>query len=160
MTAAEPAFLENGAHVRLDVPEQDRARVRGDPGALEQMFLNLLMNAAQAMSNGGVARVSIEHTGPSVVVRITDSGRGISSENLARLGEAFFSSKPLGTGLGFPIARQIAKAHGGDARVVSTSTEGTTVEVQLPVDVPASAQSARAASDGLNDSADTADCSA
>ena len=132
MTAAEPAFLENSARVRLEMRDGDRERVRGDAGALEQLFLNLLMNAAQAMPHGGLARISIEPLEPAVVVRIADTGCGIPPDQLARLGELFSSSKPNGTGLGFPIARQIAIAHGGDVRIVATGSEGTTVEVTLP----------------------------
>lgn len=132
MTAAEPAFLEKSAEVRLDMREGDRERVRGDAGALEQLFLNLLMNAAQAMPDGGLARISIEPREPAVVVRIADTGCGIQPDQLARLGEPFSSSKSNGTGLGLPIARQIAIAHGGDVRIVATSSSGTTVEVTLP----------------------------
>ena len=132
MTAAEPAFRESRSDVRLDVREQVHERVRGDAGALEQLFLNLLLNAAQAMSQGGLARISIERLEPSVVVRIADTGCGITPDRLVLLGEPFSSSKPNGTGLGFPIARQIAIAHGGDVRIVSTSSLGTTVEVSLP----------------------------
>jgi two-component system, NtrC family, sensor histidine kinase HydH len=132
MTAAESAFLENSAEVRLDVREGERERVRGDAGALEQLFLNLLMNAAQAMTNGGMAHISIVPVEPAVVVRIDDSGCGIQPDQLARLGEPFSSSKPNGTGLGLPIARQIAIAHGGDVRIVVTGRSGTTVEVSLP----------------------------
>jgi signal transduction histidine kinase len=132
MTAAEPAFLESGARAMVEVDEQRRDRVRGDAGALEQLFVNLLLNAAQAMGGGGIARVSIEPSDANVVVRIADTGRGISAEDLGRMGEAFFSSKPQGTGLGFSIARQIALVHGGDVRVVATSGAGTTIEVALP----------------------------
>ena len=132
ITAAEPAFLENSAEVRLDVREGDSPRVRGDAGALEQLFLNLLMNSAQAMPNGGLARITIAALEPVVVVRIADSGCGIQPDRLARLGELFSSSKPDGTGLGFPIARQIAIAHGGEVGVVATGDTGTIVEVMLP----------------------------
>jgi len=84
------------------------------------------------MGGGAIARVSIEPSDANVVVRIADTGRGISAEDLGRMGEAFFSSKPQGTGLGFSIARQIALVHGGDVRVVATSGAGTTIEVALP----------------------------
>jgi len=132
MTAAEPAFLENSAEVRLVMQEGDRERVRGDAGALEQLFLNLLINAAQAMPNGGLAHISIARVGSVLVVGIADTGCGIRPDQLARLGEPFSSSKQNGTGLGLPIARQIAIAHGGDVRIVATGTAGTTIEVVLP----------------------------
>jgi signal transduction histidine kinase len=132
ITAAEPAFLESSAEVRVEVHERARERVRGDAGALEQLFLNLLMNAAQSMPNGGVARISIARVDSTVVVGIADTGCGIQPDQMARLGEPFSSSKRNGTGLGLPIARQIAIAHGGDLRIVATGTTGTTVEVVLP----------------------------
>ena len=132
MTAAEPAFLENSAEARLVVRDGERPRVRGDAGALEQCFVNLLMNAAQAMPTGGTADISLDTIESSVIVRIVDRGCGMQPDQLARLGEPFSSSKPNGTGLGYPIARQIALAHGGDVRVVVTSSSGTTVEVLLP----------------------------
>ena len=132
MTAAEPTFLENSAEVRLDIRDGERQRVLGDAGALEQLILNLLINAAQAMPHGGVARISIEALEATVVVRIVDSGCGIPPDRMARLGELFSSSKPNGTGLGLPIAHQIASAHGGDVRIVATDSSGTTVEVSLP----------------------------
>jgi signal transduction histidine kinase len=121
------------------LPEGDRdaIRVQGDAGALEQMLLNLLMNAAQAMAAGGVAQVIICRTNGRAVVRIADTGRGLAPEILTRLGEPFFSSREEGTGLGYSIARQIAVAHGGDITVVSTSAAGTTVEVSLPETVRA-----------------------
>jgi signal transduction histidine kinase len=132
MSAAEPAFVESGTRAALEPCEEDRLRVRGDAGALEQMFLNLLMNAAQAMTAGGLVRVSIDQADAHVIVRIADAGQGIPPEILAKLGEPFFSSRSEGTGLGFSIARQIAVAHGGEASVVSTGLSGTTVEVVLP----------------------------
>lgn len=132
LTAAEPVFNETGTKAELVASDNDRARVRGDAGALEQMLLNLLINAAQAMVPGGIARVSIDVDGETVVVRVADDGPGIPPETLARLGEAFFSSRPEGTGLGFAIARQIAAAHGGDVCVESTGPTGTVVRVTLP----------------------------
>jgi signal transduction histidine kinase len=132
LTTAESAFLESATRATLSVEEEHRDRVRGDPGALEQLFVNLLMNAAQAMPDGGTAQISIERSDGLSLVRIVDSGRGIAPEHLARLGQPFFSSKPEGTGLGFSIARQIAVAHGGDVRIVRTGADGTAVEVALP----------------------------
>ena len=133
ITAAEPTFVETVSRVELDSPDADVIRLRADPAALEHMLLNLLMNAAQAMTAGGVARVAISRVDGHAVVRIADTGRGIPAEILPRLGERFFSSRPGGTGLGFAIARQIAVAHGGDVRVTKTGTTGTEVEVLLAI---------------------------
>ena len=135
MTAAQPGFDENGARVVLELQEGPLIRVRGDPAALEQAFLNLLLNAAQAMTTpGGLARISMLAADERATVRIADTGSGIPIEAMARIGEPFMSSKPKGTGLGLPIARQIVLAHGGDISVATTGPEGTTIEVILPTD--------------------------
>jgi two-component system sensor histidine kinase AtoS len=85
------------------------------------------------MSAGGISRVLAESNGDEVKVTVTDSGAGISSANLAKLETAFFSTKPDGTGLGLPIARQIVAAHGGSLSVESRAGCGTTVRVRLPL---------------------------
>ena len=123
--AALPALLD------LELPS-DPLRVRGDEAALQQLFANLLFNAAQAMTAGGISRVLAEANGEEVNVTVTDSGAGISTVNLAKLETAFFSTKPDGTGLGLPIARQIVAAHGGSLAVESREGRGTTVRVRLP----------------------------
>jgi len=132
LTAAEPLFHETGTKAELLPLADQRVRVRGDAGALEQMLLNLFINAAQAMSPGGVARVSIEAGEERVVVSVSDDGSGIPPESLARMGEPFFSSRPAGTGLGFAIARQIADSHRGDVTVANTGPTGTLIRVTLP----------------------------
>jgi len=123
--ASLPALLD------LELPSNP-LRVRGDVAALQQLFANLLFNAAQAMTAGGISRVLAESNGEEVNVTVTDSGAGISTVNLAKLETAFFSTKPDGTGLGLPIARQIVAAHGGSLAVESREGRGTTVRVRLP----------------------------
>jgi len=133
ITASEPAFLESGALAILEPVPNLPVWVRADAGALEQLFINLLINAAQAMTSpNGCARVSIDVADAAAIVRVSDTGHGIPAETLARIGEPFMSSKPKGTGLGLPIARQIAIAHGGDVRIADTGANGTTVVVTLP----------------------------
>jgi signal transduction histidine kinase len=107
--------------------------VRGDAAALQQLFANLLFNAAQAMSAGGVARVIAESIESEAQITIADDGAGISAGNLARLNTPFFSTKVDGTGLGLPIARQIVAAHGGSLSIESEEGQGTTVRVRLPL---------------------------
>ena len=124
--AALPADLE------LRLPP-DPIRIRGDDGALQQLFANLLFNAAQAMNAGGVARVVAESTGDEAEVTVVDDGVGISTANLAKLESPFFSTKAEGTGLGMPIARRIVAAHGGSLAIESRDGHGTTVCVRLPL---------------------------
>jgi signal transduction histidine kinase len=108
-------------------------RVRGDAASLEQLFANVIINAAQASENGGAITLLVEaNGGPSIDVSVCDHGAGMSPEVLARAGEPLFSTKPEGTGLGLAIARRIAAAHGGTLSIESDSGSGTTVRVRLP----------------------------
>ncbi|HUQ84508.1 MAG TPA: HAMP domain-containing sensor histidine kinase [Gemmatimonadaceae bacterium] len=132
MRSAAPAFDERCATLEPLVTDVD-AQVIGDASALEHLFLNLLINAGQALSAGGSARVDIVRANGHVLVRIEDTGPGVPVDQLASLGEPFRTTKPDGTGLGVPIARRIAVAHGGELRVDSAPDHGTTATVQLPL---------------------------
>ena len=109
--------------------------VRCDAAAMEQLFLNLLLNAAQSLSEDAVGRVtvSIEATAGVVDVAIRDTGQGISPELLPRVFDPFVSSRPEGTGLGLAIARQIAMAHGGELHLTSEVGIGTIARLRLPL---------------------------
>jgi two-component system, NtrC family, sensor kinase len=106
--------------------------VEGDAAALEQLFLNLLINAAQSLSPGGNARVSTLWRNGSIEVNVADDGVGMSARQLAEVQMPFRSSKPDGTGLGLKIARRIVTSHGGELRVASTVGKGTAITVTLP----------------------------
>jgi signal transduction histidine kinase len=104
----------------------------GDPAALEQLFLNLLINAAQALSLGGDARVDAERRNGTIEVTIADTGAGMSARQLAETQQPFRSSKRDGTGLGLKIARRIVSNHRGELHVASALGQGTTVRVTFP----------------------------
>ena len=106
--------------------------MEGDAGQLEQLFHNLLLNAAEALEGGGRAWIHIRTAGDTVEVLVQDEGRGISVESLEKVFEPFFSTSSEGTGLGLPIARQIARAHGGELLLESSEGSGTTARVTLP----------------------------
>jgi signal transduction histidine kinase len=106
--------------------------VRGDAAALQQLCSNLLFNAAQALVPRGRAAVSLAVSGDSVELTIADSGIGIGATEMERLRTPYYSSKPNGTGLGLPIARQIVAGHDGTLTIESTSGLGTTIRVRLP----------------------------
>jgi signal transduction histidine kinase len=110
--------------------------VKGDAIALEQLFLNLLLNAAQALDDGGRVEVTVARHRAGVSISIRDTGRGIPLENIERVVEPFYSTRPEGTGLGLAIAQRIATAHGGELEIVSTPGAGTTVRLQLPQVAP------------------------
>jgi len=145
MASAEPSFAASEATLEPLALESEPVEVDGDAGALEQLFLNLLLNAAQALNAGGHARVAVRSAGDRVVVRISDNGSGVESSDLTVVGTVLHSSKPDGTGLGLPIAQRIAGAHGGELRIESVVGEGTTVVVTLPVSQqPSAIRTARA----------------
>ena len=132
--SAESTFNEHGATLTPLIRSSTTAWVLGDAIALEQLLLiNLLLNSAQAMGPGGRASVTTEIDGSDVRIVVIDSGGGISPEDLGHVLDPFFSTKAEGTGLGLPIARQIAAAHGGSLRIESAPGEGTRVEVRLPL---------------------------
>jgi two-component system sensor histidine kinase AtoS len=131
--SAEGTFAERGVTVSTSANASARPWVLGDALALEQLMLNLLLNAAQAMAPGGRASLVVDIDGADVRVLVTDSGAGIATEDLPHVLDPFFSTKPHGTGLGLPIARQIAAAHGGSLKIESVPGDGTRVEVRLPL---------------------------
>jgi len=126
-------------HVSFDMEKANNATlvVRGDPASLEQLFTNLLMNAAQASSRGQVVSVSAigSATGRHRII-IKDAGTGMDATTLAHAGEPFFSARAGGTGLGLAIAKRIVAAHGGVLSIESLSGAGTTVSVDFPGAVP------------------------
>ena len=132
--SAEATFAAHGGTIDQVAGGAAPAWVLGDAIALEQLFLNLLLNAAQALAPGEDAPASSSATaGPELRIVIADTGCGIAPADLDRVLDPFFSTKPDGTGLGLSIARQIAVAHGGSLRISSTAGEGTQVEVRLPL---------------------------
>jgi signal transduction histidine kinase len=129
------AMREVGARVETVLPE-GVPHVAGDARALNQVFLNLLKNATEALEGtGGIVRVRLGQEGSWVVIEIRDDGPGIPPEIRERLFEPFFSTKGAGrgTGLGLSICRRIVSEHGGSIRVDSSSEAGTTFMVRLPV---------------------------
>jgi signal transduction histidine kinase len=131
--SAEATFHEHGATVDHVPTGGAPAWVLGDAIALEQLFLNLLLNAAQALGPGERAGVTVDTKDSELRIVVADSGCGIAPEDLDRVLDPFYSTKADGTGLGLSIARQIAVVHGGSLRIESTPGDGTRVEVRLPL---------------------------
>jgi signal transduction histidine kinase len=129
--AAEPEFAHRGAQLALGTTTGP-LELDGDAAALEQLFLNLLINAAQALSSGGTARVQAERRNGTIEITIADTGTGMSARQLAETQQPFRSSKRGGTGLGLKIARRIVSSHRGELHVASALGQGTTVRVTLP----------------------------
>jgi signal transduction histidine kinase len=111
--------------------------VRGDRDQLRQVFLNLLVNACDAMgSAGGAVDVTAVARGDAVEVRVSDTGPGISPEALGRIFEPFFTTRPEGTGLGLAIVRRIVESHGGTISASSPAGSGAVFICVLPTIAP------------------------
>lgn len=111
----------------------DLPPLEADAEALKQALLNLLINALQALPDGGSVRIATA-AGPAggSEVSVSDDGIGIAPENLEKVFDPFFSTKPSGTGLGLAMVHRILDAHGGSVAIDSTPGAGTTVVLRLP----------------------------
>lgn len=130
---------ENQVEIILDVPDA-LPPVLGDETQLSQVFLNFMINAIQAMPHGGRLTVAARTVGESssmVEVLFSDTGIGISTQDLPKLFEPFFSTKPEGLGLGLAIAYRIIQDHRGEIRASSHEGIGTTLSVRLPAQTTA-----------------------
>jgi two-component system, sporulation sensor kinase E len=143
------SFFHNGIHIaRTDPHEKIEAMV--DPDQLRQVFWNLLINAAQAISHGGDIRIQMEKgngtfSTPSLLlpipgrekgwtkVMITDSGAGIASHEKDKIFEPFYTTRETGTGLGLAVVSRIMETYGGKIDVQSEPGKGTIFTIWIPV---------------------------
>jgi len=128
---------DRAAEKNISIKTQNNSRmdeVRIDPDRINQVLLNLYLNAIDSMESGGELKVEISCDGQrrKIVIRVSDTGRGISRENLSKIFEPYFTTKSTGTGLGLAIAHNIVEAMGGKITVVSDRQVGTTFTVALP----------------------------
>jgi signal transduction histidine kinase/CheY-like chemotaxis protein len=137
------------ARIRLD--DRGAPFVDADPNSVEQLFVNLLSNAAHAFATPNLeknvirVRVMTADDG-SALVEVSDNGTGIAPENLSRIFDPFFTTKATGTGLGLPISHAIATSFGGHIRVETELGVGSTFRVSLPPGIAAPARSKRPSS--------------
>jgi len=108
------------------------APVRLDPESLKQVFLNLLLNALDAMAEGGALIVALAERGAEFEIAITDTGPGIPPDTLRRLGDPFVTTKAQGSGLGLFLTRRLVRSAGGTLDIESVVGRGTTCRVRLP----------------------------
>ena len=147
----EPTRLEDVAQEMIDFfgPTAKAANINislyAAPGAppvpldrelFKQALLNLMLNAEQAMPEGGELVLQTRANGDGVYLDVIDTGRGIEADDLAKLFRPFHTTKPGGTGLGLATTRKIVRAHGGDIDVQSEPGHGTKFTVRLPAGPP------------------------
>jgi signal transduction histidine kinase len=118
----------------------DPLECRLDVNLVKQAFLNLFLNAQQAMPNGGDLMVRTCRAGNQARVDISDTGIGIDEANLGRIFDAYFSTKKGGVGLGLAMSRRIIREHGGDIRVESQPGKGSNFSITLPLYEPSSGE--------------------
>jgi Signal transduction histidine kinase len=137
-----PALQTKRARVPLDLSGADGAQVLADRNLLEALFLILLSNSLDAISNDGTIAVRCRRASPDrIEIEIADDGCGIAPADLAHIFEPFFTTKGpgRGTGLGLAIARNIVLEHRGSIRLENAPVQGTVALVELPVWRPAPA---------------------
>jgi signal transduction histidine kinase len=121
------------AGVSLSVECDDAPDVNGDAAMLRQAFLNLALNACQAMPNGGTLRIVGEPaSGRRVQVCFIDTGVGIKPEHLQRIFDLYFTTKHSGSGIGLSMVYRTVQMHDGEVEVESTPGVGTTFRILLP----------------------------
>lgn len=133
----ETLFAENALNpaieFKLAMPKS--VLCPGDPGLLKAAIHNLLMNAIQAMPDGGKLTVILEKSDTKAEIKITDTGIGIPQDHLKKLFSPFFSTKPDGNGLGLAEAHKVLQAHGGEITVNSLPGHGTCFTLKIPLQI-------------------------
>ncbi|MCQ6562482.1 ATP-binding protein [Paenibacillus mendelii] len=123
--------------IELDIQYGEEALwVHGVENQLKQVFINVLKNAIEAMGDGGSIQIVCVREGGDVIVRIQDYGPGIPREQMAKIGQPFYTTKDKGTGLGLMVSYKIVDNHQGNVSVNSTLGSGTTFEISLPYNNP------------------------
>jgi signal transduction histidine kinase len=137
LTLLEHQFKVSRVHVEQEL-KQDLPHIFGNTGKLQQVFLNLFLNARDAMPNGGTLKVATRN-GNGVFVEVADTGSGIAQENILKIYDPFFTTKTMvregqrrGTGLGLSVTYGIIQEHAGKIKVDSRLGQGTTFILEFP----------------------------
>jgi PAS domain S-box-containing protein len=123
------------AHIEVNLAlDQNLPKIKGNAGKLQQVLLNLILNARDAMDSGGRLAISTRASDGLVHMTVADSGAGIAPENLSRIFDPFFTTKTAkkGTGLGLSVSYGIIREHGGEIEVDSTIGAGTRFDLSFP----------------------------
>ncbi len=136
LKTVEGQAREKGIAIETDLPPEI-GEIPIDADRMSQVLMNLCLNAIAATEAGGTLRVVLDRQDDrSIRISIADTGAGIRKEDLSRVFDPYFTTKPTGTGLGLPIVQKIVEAHGGKILLASEPGEGTTATVILPLTHP------------------------
>lgn len=133
LKSMEREIDDRGVWVETDIPKS-LPILSLDKGQMQQAFYNILRNAVQAMSDGGLLRIEIRLTDHDLILAFRDSGSGIKPEDLGAVFEPFHTTKSEGSGLGLMIVQRILRDHGGQIEIETRPEQGTTVTLLLPRD--------------------------
>jgi signal transduction histidine kinase len=132
LSLLEGEFRARDIRVERSRPAEDSVTVRLDTESLKQVYLNLLLNARDAMPKGGTLRLRERATADRWDVVVADDGEGVPPDVLERLGRPFVTTKPQGSGLGWFLSRRLVRGAGGDLEIDSQGGRGTTCTLRLP----------------------------
>jgi len=127
----EPEIKDRDVVVEQELGD-DLPAVQVDRDQIKQVFYNVIKNSLEAMKRRGILRIRTSMDESHVIISFTDTGGGISAENLSRVFEPYFTTKPSGTGLGLLIVRRIVREHGGEMAMQSSEGRGLTLTIRLP----------------------------
>ncbi|MFC2149289.1 PAS domain-containing sensor histidine kinase, partial [Candidatus Auribacterota bacterium] len=139
VTLVAPKIKQQNIALSIKCP-QGLPHMHGDPSLLKQAFINLILNALQAMPEGGNLDISASRNGSAksldmIRIMLKDTGTGIVKENIKKLFTPFFTTKKEGLGLGLSVTQKIINEHGGKIEIESTVNKGTGVSVFIPVKI-------------------------
>jgi signal transduction histidine kinase len=126
-----PQLTANKVEVRLSLAEEG-AHAMIDEASMRGALMNVMLNAVEAMPDGGVLSISVEQTEETLRLEIADTGSGIDEEHATKIFEPFYTTKEQGLGLGMPYAKKIIDQHAGTISLSSQLGEGTTIRIVIP----------------------------
>ena len=126
-----PEIQDRGIVVEQEL-RSDLPLLQLDRDQMKQAFYNVIKNSLEAMQRHGTLRIQTDMDDTHILMRFVDTGSGMSAENLSRVFEPYFTTKPSGTGLGLLIVRRIVREHGGELSIESGQGKGLTVTIRLP----------------------------
>ncbi len=133
LSLMSPKAEEKGIRIEKKLNSTESFRV--DPDQIKQVVMNLIINGIDAMDGPGKLTVETQNTNGYVLIKVSDTGQGLSEEAKEKIFRPFYSTKPNGTGLGLPISRGIIEMHKGRIHVSSEKDKGSTFTVMLPINL-------------------------
>ena len=133
LSAMKPLFKDKNATTIFNIQDQE-IYIEGDYNRLKQVLINVFKNCFEAKREDTKLKINIELLveEDKVILSISDNGKGIDKESLKKIGEAFYTTKENGTGLGICLSKEIIKKHNGSINYESNKEKGTTVKIILP----------------------------